>query len=273
MNQQRIDLQRDVIDASYNQPVVLDFWAEWCAPCRMSGPILENLAQAARGRWKLVKINTELQPDLAMQFNVQSIPSVKMVSDGAIIAEFIGALPAAQVARWLEENLPTKSKNAVQQAIQALENGDVRKAKHLLQVALDEDPKNNDARIILARLKFDENLDAAAKLVEAIEPPHPMFDQVEAIRNLHRLQSTYPQLKKAAAAPNSEASRLYLTGIEAFMRRDYDAALNSWIESIMLDRNIDEDGARKGCIALFLLLGSDHELTRKYHRRFSSALF
>ncbi|MDZ7263077.1 MAG: tetratricopeptide repeat protein [candidate division KSB1 bacterium] len=272
MNQQRVDLQRDVIDASFKQPIVLDFWAEWCAPCRMLGPVLENLAKAAGDRWKLVKINTELQPELAMQFGVQSIPAVKMVADGAIIAEFVGALPAAQVSRWLEENLPTKSKNAVQQAIQALESGDVRRSKYLLQMALDEDPKNNDAKIILARLKFDENIEAAMKLVEDVEPPHPMFDQVEAIRNLHRLQSNFHELKKKAVH-NSEAWSLYLAGIEAIKRRDYDAALNSWIESIMLDRSVDDDGARKGCVALFLLLGSEHQLTQKYHRRFSSALF
>ena len=273
MNQNVVDLQKDIVDASFKQPIVIDFWAEWCAPCRMLGPILEKLAGQANGRWRLVKINTELQQDLAMQFGISSIPAVKMVSEGEIVAEFVGALPEPQVLKWLDENLPTKSKSALEQAIQALEQGDQRKAKQLLKYAVDQDDSNLDAKIMLARLIFEENPDKAIKLVQDIDESHSRFDEVEAMRNLHRLLNSYKDLAKQARNQNTEAWKLYLDGISALQKQDYARALESWIDVIILDRQLDDDGARKACAALFKILGSTHELTQKYHRRFSSALF
>jgi len=273
MEQKIIDLQTDVVDASFKQPVVIDFWAEWCAPCRMLGPILEKLANQANGRWRLVKINTELQSDIAMQFEISSIPAVKMVSQGEIIAEFIGALPESHVVKWLNENLPTKSRNALQSALEALEFGDVNRARQLLSFAIEQDDSNLDAKIMLARLIFLENPDKAIKLTEAIDEAHPMFDQVDAMRKLHRLLKSAKDLSKEAQKQNTEAWKLYAKGIESFRKQDYGAALESWIETVILDRNVDDDGARKACVALFKILGNENEITKKFHRRFSSALF
>ncbi|UCE08062.1 MAG: tetratricopeptide repeat protein [bacterium] len=273
MNQNVVDLQRDVINASFKQPIVIDFWAEWCAPCRMLGPILEKLANQANGRWRLVKINTELQPDIAMQFGISSIPAVKMVSEGEIIAEFVGALPEPQVLKWLDENLPTKSKSALQNAIEALEHGDVNKAKQLLKYAIDQDDTNLDAKVMLARLMFIDNPDKALKLTESVDEAHSMFDQVEAMQTLHRLSNSAKDLLKEAQKHNTEAWNLYAKGINAFKKNDYGTALESWIDSIIIDRQVDDDGARKACVALFKILGNEHKLTKKYHRRFSSTLF
>jgi len=273
MNQDYVDFQKDVIDASFKQPVVIDFWAEWCAPCRMLTPILDRLVSQANGRWRLVKINTELQPDIAMEFGISSIPAVKMVSEGRLIAEFVGALPEQQIAKWLEENLPTRSRSAMEKAIQALEAGDRSAAQQLLTFAMEQDANNLDARIMLARLIFEEDPDKAVKLVEQVDEAHPRFDEVEAMRNLHRLLDSYPELKKQAKQHNSASWKLYLQGIDALKKRNYAKALESWIDVLIMDRKLDHDGARKACAALFKLLGSEHELTKKYHRRFSSALF
>jgi putative thioredoxin len=273
MNQNVVDLQRDVVDASFKQPIVIDFWAEWCAPCRMLGPILEKLANQANGRWRLVKMNTELQPDIAMQFGISSIPAVKMVSEGEIVAEFVGALPEPQVLKWLDENLPTKSKSALQNAVEALEHGDVNKAKQLLKYAIDQDDTNLDAKVMLARLMFINNPDKALKLIESIDEAHPMFDQVDAMRTLNRLLNSSKDLAKEAQKQSTEAWSLYAKGIDAFKKNDYGTALESWIDSIIIDRQVDDDGARKACVALFKILGNEHELSKKNHRRFSSALF
>lgn len=273
MNQNVVDLQKDIIDASFKQPVVIDFWAEWCSPCRMLGPVLEKLEKEANGNWKLIKINTELQPDLAMQFGISSIPAVKMVSEGEITAEFVGALPEPHVVKWLKENLPTKSKSAVEKAMEALEMGDRSQAKQLLKFAVDQDDSNLDAKIMLARLIFEENPDKAVKLVQDIDEANSKFDEVEAMKNLHRLLNSYKELTKAADQHNTEAWKLYVDGIAALQKRDYGKALESWIDTMILDRELDNDGARKACASLFKILGSTHEMTQKYHRRFSSALF
>ncbi len=177
------------------------------------------------------------------------------------------------MVRWLDENLPTKSKSALEKAIEALEKGDRNKAKQYLIYAVDEDSSNFDAKIMLARLIFDENPDTAVKLIQDIDEGHSMFDYVDAIRTLHGFMNSYKELKKEAQKNNTEAWRLYTNGINALQKRDYGTALESWIDVLILDRQLDNDGARRACASLFKILGSEHELTKKYHRRFSSALF
>lgn len=273
MQNEMIDFQRDVIDESYKKPIVIDFWAEWCAPCRMLGPILEGLAAKANGSWKLVKINTELQSDIAMQFNISSIPAVKMVFKGEVVDEFVGALPESQIAQWLERNVPTESKNALEDAKQTLQLGDIKKAKKHLYYAIEQDATNLEAKVLLARLLFEEEQEKAIKVVETMEEGDPMFEHVDAMRTLSRLTTDYNKLKELASKNGSTAWKDYMNGVEEYLKKKYDKALESWIDAIIVDRTIDDDGARKACVSLFKLLGNENELTQKYHRRFSSALY
>lgn len=101
-----IDFQKDVIEASEHSPILVDFWAEWCGPCHMLSPTLEKLAEEAGDDWVLVKVNTELQPDIAMKYAIRSIPNVKMFYKGEISSEFVGALPESDVVQYLDQNLP-----------------------------------------------------------------------------------------------------------------------------------------------------------------------
>lgn len=101
------DFERDVIQRSFEIPVVVDFWAEWCGPCRILGQTLERLATSAGPRWALAKVNTELFPALAMQYGVQGIPTVKLFVDGEVASEFVGALPEDRIVKWLNDTLPS----------------------------------------------------------------------------------------------------------------------------------------------------------------------
>src|SRR5580692_5144509 len=101
------DFERAVLEQSKIRPVVVDFWAPWCAPCRVLGPVLERLEAQAQGLWRLCKINTEAEPQLATEYKISSIPAVKMFHNGKVIAEFVGALPESQLARWLATNIPS----------------------------------------------------------------------------------------------------------------------------------------------------------------------
>lgn len=98
--------QREVLDKSHDKPVVVDFWAPWCGPCRVLGPTIEKLARESGGRWRLVKVNTDGQPGLSQAYGVRGIPAVKLFVDGAVAGEFTGALPEAEVRRWLDAHLP-----------------------------------------------------------------------------------------------------------------------------------------------------------------------
>jgi len=268
-----IDFQRDVIDASFKTPIVIDFWAEWCGPCRILGPVLERLAARANGAWKLVKINTELQPDIAMQFSISSIPAVKMVYKGELLDEFVGALPESQIVQWLEKNIPNESRNMVEQAKLALRANDLKKAVKLLSQAVELDEKNFEARVFLAKALFLKEPEKAMKLVEAVAEGSPFFNDVNSMRVLHRLSTDYAAIKAQGEKTVAQAWKDYLKGIDAYLKLEFDTALEWWIDSIIGDRTVDDDGARKACVALFSLLGREHETTQKYHRRFSSALY
>ena len=106
-----IDLQSDIIEASKRTPVLVDFWAEWCGPCLMLSPVLEKLAGEAGDAWILVKVNTEIQPEIATQYNIRGIPNVKMFVGGEVAGEFLGAMPEGQIKDWLKENLPKDGKS------------------------------------------------------------------------------------------------------------------------------------------------------------------
>jgi putative thioredoxin len=272
--QSELNFQTDVLDASSTIPVVVDFWAEWCAPCKVLGPVLEKAASEAQGKWQLVKINTEQHPDLAARFRIQGIPAVKMFSQGEVIAEFVGALPESQIQRWLADNLPTRAKLKLSEAKAALDADESDKARALLEEIAASNDRNNDAALLLARLIVTSEPEKALNLVETIPPEDPLFNDAEKIKNLARLFIESGYLKQQAESSGNEpAWQHYIAGIDALLQQDHERALQEWIEALLLKPDIDNDGPRKACIALFGLLGTEHELTQKYHRRFTSALF
>jgi putative thioredoxin len=101
--------QTEVLDKSHEKPVVVDFWAPWCGPCRVLGPTIDRLARESQGRWRLVKVNSDKHPDLVRRYGVRGIPAVKLFHGGDVVAEFTGALPEPAISRWLDEHLPERA--------------------------------------------------------------------------------------------------------------------------------------------------------------------
>lgn len=268
MNATLETFQQEVLDASFKTPVLVDFWAVWCQPCRILGPVLEKLEKEANGKLKLVKVNTDEEPELSQHFQIRSIPAVKLFLQGQVAGEFIGALPEVEVRKWLEKYLPSESKSQLEMAKALLQSGNLVKARKILESAVKQEPANAEARILLAVLLLPDEIDKAADLVNGVAEENPLANKAQAIRTLHRLA----HLKEAANEPKEEW-KLYQQGIAAFKKGKYAEALETWIELVGRNRQLDDDGARKACVALFNLLGSEHELTQKYHRRFTSSLY
>jgi putative thioredoxin len=263
------DFQSDVLEASRKTPVLVDFWAPWCGPCRVLGPTLEKLADEAGDAWTLVKVNSDQHQDLARRYGVRGIPNVKLFSDGEVIDEFTGALPEHAVKQWLEKALPNENRQRIDQAQTMIEAGETEQARALLEDVLAAEPNTPQAKILLAQLLVFDDPERATTLAEGAAFAGPRFVQIEeAVQTLARLMQLAPD-----DLPDEDGKRVYVAAINALQQHDLDAALEHFIEVIRTNRYYDDDGARKACIALFTLLGPQHETTRRYRRTFDMALY
>lgn len=263
------DFAKDVLERSHAIPVLVDFWAEWCGPCRVLGPVLEHVAGEYKDRFELVKVDTDRYQDVAAQYGVRGIPSVKLFVDGKVVNEFTGALPENVIVQWLERALPGKFRKDLDKAAVLIAAGDVEPARALLENIVREEPGNDHARVLLAGTYVESDLSRANDLVQGIEEYSEHFDTVYAIRTMFTLIS---KLRNPDSLPDDGVKDTYLAGIRGLSQRDYDGALGKFIEVIRSNRYYDDDGSRKACIAMFKILGDEHEITRSRRRDFSSAL-
>jgi putative thioredoxin len=264
------NFEKDVIERSRHIPVLVDFWAEWCAPCRMLGPTLERLADKYRGQWELAKVNTEQHQQAAMQYGVQSIPNVKLFINGVVADEFVGALPEDQAEKWLHSALPGKFDTDILQAQNLILNGNLRKAQKMLKPIVKAEPNNHRAAVLLAQACLESDPQQAVELVQNVAPDSEYYAVAESVRTFGKL---FHAVKHVKQLPEDPVKDLYLDAIKAMQSGDFESALQNFITVIRKNRNYQEDGARKACIAIFSFLGSDHDLTRQYRSEMSSALY
>lgn len=263
------NFEKEVVERSHSIPVLVDFWADWCGPCKVLGPVLERLAVHGEGKWALAKVDTEQHTDIARKYHIQSIPNVKLFVDGAVVNEFVGALPEYQVQRWLETAIPSKHQKHIEQAEAFLVAGNLDAARALCEQVLSLEPQNIDARILLARsLIFADPSRAAATIDTIDEPKHA--EVLNSIRVVTRLLAL---AKDPGSLPEGGTQPLYLSAIQHLASGNFDEAVASFIEAIRENRSYDDDGSRKACIAIFKMLGEEHAVTQKHRRDFSSALY
>jgi putative thioredoxin len=272
MPAQTLDFERDVIEKSRRTPVVVDFWADWCQPCHVLGPRLDALAEAQYGgAWSLVKVDTEAHPELAQRYGVRGLPTVKLFHEGEVVDEFTGALPEQALRQWLDGALPTEEKARLERARTALAEGDADAAAPLLREALADDPAGTEAQVLLARaLAFSEPQEAAALAADAHPTDSSLRQTKEAVQTATRLQMLS---EEGAEALPPDPPGDYLRAVDALMRSEFDAALERFIEVIRTDRDYDDDGARRACLALFVVLGPEHAAVKKHRPVFDRALY
>jgi putative thioredoxin len=271
--------ERDVVERSMEVPVVLDFWAQWCAPCRMLGPVLEKLAREFDGQFVLAKADTERLPEIAAALGVRSIPAVFGLRNGRVVDSFIGALPEAAVRAWLEALLPTPSERLVAEA-KALESSDAKSAEAKYRKAIELAPHEPLAKFGLAGLLFDRGrLAESQAIVTELEKRgflEPEAEKLKAELTL-RLQAKEAgglEAARAAVAADPKNTGLQLKLAEALAAAgQYPEALDLCLALVEQDRKGVGEDARKTMLNIFQLLPEDSELVSEYRHKLALALY
>ena len=259
--------QRDVVQRSYDVPVIIDFWAPWCGPCRTLGPTLEKLAGEAAGDWVLAKINVDENPRLAQAFSVQGIPAVKAVSAGKLVEEFTGALPESRVRAWLQGFI-VDADGVQPEALGEIDESDPQEAAARYRVALGDDPDNEDLKLALGRLLLFQRSAEGQALLGEIAPGSPHYARAQAM-----LAATDFFLADSSAAAASPAETRYLQAGSDVQAGRTEQALDDLLVIVGRDRGFRDDGARKALLGILAALGDDDPLTGEYRRKLANALF
>jgi putative thioredoxin len=243
------DFQQKVVERSSQVPVVVDFWAEWCGPCRTLGPALEKAVSARQGEIELAKLDTDRNPNIAQEFQIASIPAVKAFKDGKVVAEFIGAIPPARIEAFLNEIVPSEADRLAE----ADDEESLRKA-------LDLDPRQARAAVALGRILLQHGeTDEAANILQAF--PHDFVADGLAAR------------AELSATENGGSADDLQEAFSAWDGGDPEQALEK-LQSVLAAEKDPErkDLLRRVMVAIFTELGTDHPLAREHRRRLAAAL-
>jgi putative thioredoxin len=277
---------RDVIDASHELPVLVDFWAPWCGPCRVLGPMLEKLETVYGGRFRLVKVDSDRNPDLAAQFGVRSIPYVVAFSDGKPVNAFVGALPETQLRAFIDKVIPDPSEIQRRKAARLLAAGDSAGAASSLRAAVALNPENDAARLDLVNLLLSQQPAGASEknIVEAKEILSRISARERGSAGFTAATTRLAALEASANLPPQAEleARIQANGADLQARLDlanrliaerrFGPALEQLLAIVKQDRHFGDDAGRKTMLAVFELAADQRDLVSNFRRRLAAAL-
>ncbi len=272
------NFEQAVLQQSFNVPVMVDFWAPWCNPCKMLMPVVTKLAEEFEGKFILAKVNVDENQELAAQFNARSVPTVKIFRNGAVVDEFMGAQPESNVRKVLDNHIERPSDKMRLQAGEMIQQGDLEEAIALLQQANQEDPENTRVRLdLISALFLKGSYREVEQAIQALPAAEREMPEIRGLQNRLLFAKVADEaedietLRSAIEADAANSKARYQLAAQLIVEGDTEAGLQELLVLLMRDRDYGEDGARKGMLAVLESIG-EHEVTSKWRRKMASAL-
>lgn len=262
------DFQYQVLQYSRQKPVVVDFWAEWCTPCKTLSPLLERLAEEAGGAFRLAKVDVDENPNLALRYNVRSIPIVKGFRLGEVAAEFVGLAPEAQIRSFLREIAPSPTDLTLSKGQSLLTRQAWVAAEKIFREVLTTRSEAPAALLGLAKCLIAQNKAAEAR---EILRKFPGSREYAAVEILMPLVQALTQTEIQAAQPTLEAT--YLRALRLVKMGNFEAAMDGLLDLLRENKRYRSGMAHRVLLGIFELLGKESELTQQYQRELAQVLF
>jgi putative thioredoxin len=265
------DFEYEVLAYSQQVPVVVDFWAEWCGPCKMLGPVLEKLANEAQGAFRLAKVNVDENQNLALRYGIHSIPAVKAFKDGKMAAEFAGVQPEPRLREFIRALAPSPADLALEKGYSLLDLGQPQPAELAFRQVLEAAPDSSGALLGLSKSLLLQGRSLEGRRILERFPPSREYS---AAQNLLPLAQVLARIERGETFSDEAAlDPAFENAMRLVRRGNYEAAMDGLLDILREDKRYRNGLARQAMIAMLDLLGDANPITRQYRNELATVLF
>lgn len=270
----------EVVEASAHTPTLVDFWAPWCGPCRQLMPILDRLAKDYGGRFKLAKVNTDEEQELARQVGIRSLPTVVLFKDRTAVDHFIGLVPESQIREMLDRHLPKLNDGPLSRARALKSAGDYAGARALLEQTLANDADNIELQAEIVELRaLEGDLDGARRLwheLQGKEPNHPLIKRLSALLEFSTVIASFPDvraLRQRASENPQDLDARHALAVHQLLGGDVEPAIDTWLDFMRNHAAYKDNLGRRSLVLAFELIGEADPIVRQTRREMAKLIF